>query len=258
MEPQDTAPKNKKGFSLTLDYRFVIGVLLVIIVAMLALWRPWELKVDANARTVEVTGEAKLSATPDEYVFYPNYQFEGEDKDTALKELSAKSDEIVKKLKELGVPDNKIKTDSSGYDSPVYLRAPVEEDTTPVYTLTLTVTVSDKDMAQKVQDYLVTTSPTGAVSPQASFSEKKTKELESKARETATKEARAKAEQSAKNLGFSVGAVKSVNDGVGFNGVYPLSAEGRATDMSSSSSKLTVQPGENELTYQVTVVYYIK
>lgn len=258
MVSDSSTPSNKKGFSLTLDYRLVIGVLLAVIVAMLALWRPWELKVDANARTVEVTGEAKLSATPDEYVFYPTYQFEGEDKDAVLKELSAKSDEVVKKLKELGVPDSKIKTDSSGYDNTqAYSIAPVPE-TGLVYTLSLTVTLSDKEKAQKIQDYLVTTSPTGAVSPQASFSDAKRKELESKAREIATKEARTKADQSAKNLGFSVGAVKSVNDGVGFGDVYPLTAEGSARDIAAPTSKLTVQPGENELTYQVTVVYFIR
>ena len=104
----------------------------------------------------------------------------------------------------------------------------------------------------------MTTLPTGAVSPQASFSDAKRKELESKAREMATKEARAKAEQSAKNLGFSVGAVKSVNDGVGFGDVYPLAAESSARDIAAPTSKLTVQPGENELTYQVTVVYFIR
>lgn len=257
MVPQDSAPQPKKSLSLTLDYRFVVGFLVLVIIGMLLMWRPWEFRADANARTVEVTGEAKLTAVPDEFVFYPTYTFENDDKDAALKELTAKSDEVVKKLKELGVADEKIKTDSNGYDSPIYyLPAPDEERST--YTLSLNVTVGDKEKAQKVQDYLVTTSPTGSVSPQASFSDKKRKALEVKAREEATKEARAKADQSAKNLGFRVDAVKAVNDGAGFDGAYPITAEGRATDIASNSSKLAVQPGENDLTYQVTVVYYIK
>lgn len=265
MTPTDSAPQNKKSFSLTLDYRVVIGVLLAIIVAMLLLWRPWEFRASADARTVTASGEAKLTATPDEYVFNPNYEFKGEDKESILKELSTKSNEIVKNLKELGVADNKIKTNTDGYDVPTYgyegterdsiaPRAP--EDTIPTYTLRMTVTVNDKELAQKVQDYLLTTTPTGAVSPQATFSENKRKELESKARDTATKEARAKAEQSAKNLGFDVGPVKSVNDGAGFGDVYP--AVGAFDARESTASKLTLQPGENDLVYSVTVVYYIR
>lgn len=261
MDPKDSAPKTRKSFSLTFDYRFVIGVLLVVIVGMLAFWRPWEFRADVNARTVSVTGEAKVTAVPDEFVFSPSYTFKNADKDAALKELTAKSDEIVKKLKELGVADNKIKTNSDGYSMPEYYIEDVARPTreVPTYTLFMTITVSDKEKAQKVQDYLVTTAPTGAVSPQPTFSDAKRKELEGKARDEATKEARAKADQSAKNLGFKVGAVKSVSDGSGFGDYYPLleSGMGAAKDI-ASSSKLSLQPGENDLSYQVKVVYYIK
>ena len=186
-----------------------------------------------------------------------SYQFKNADKAAALAELTKKSDEIVKKLKDLGVPDSKIKTNSGGYDSPIYY---LEDDdkTTPTYTLSLTVTVTDKDVAQKVQDYLVTTSPLGAVSPQPNFSDAKRKELENKARDEATKEARQKADQSARNLGFAVGQVKQVTDGAGFGGiVYPT--RGLAADaVGAEVQKLSIQPGENELSYTVTVVYYVR
>ncbi len=54
---------------------------------------------------------------------------------------------------------------------------------------------------------MVTTAPTGQVSPRPNFSDAKRKELESKARDEATKDARAKADQSARNLGFKVGKI---------------------------------------------------
>jgi len=82
--------------------------------------------------------------------------------------------------------------------------------------------------------------------------------LENQARDEATKDARAKADQSAKNLGFKVAAVKAVNDGSGFGGYpYPTIdyAEGLKADDSRSS--LTIQPGENDLSYTVTVTYFI-
>lgn len=265
MDPQDSAPQSKKTLTLTYDYRWVIGALVAIIIVMFALWRPWEFQPDANTRTVKVTGEAKVTAVPDEFVFYPRYEFKNTDKDAALKALTAKSDEIVKKLKELGVPDNKIKTNSDGSSFPTYYNDensssldPSSRPTgTSTYSLTLTITVGDKTLAQKVQDYLVTTTPTGAVSPQPTFSDAKRKELESKARDEATKEARAKAEQSAKNLGFRIVAIKSVDDGNGFDDFYPMLESGIGTDI-AQPSKLSVQPGENDLTYSVTVVYYLR
>lgn len=250
----DTSTSNKKPKGMVLDYRVVIGVLLVVIAAMLFTWRPWESRVDGNTRTVSVMGQAKLTAEPDEYVFMPAYQFKNADRDTALAELSKKSDEVVKKLKDLGVSDSKIKTNSDGYNYPVYGK---DDTSTATYALRLTVTVSDKTLAQKVQNYLLTTAPTGSVSPQYTFSDAKRAELESKARDEATKDAREKAEQSARNLGFTIGDVKTVSDGANFGG-YPSISGGTSGQDSASSTQLSLQPGENDLTYQVSVVYFLK
>lgn len=252
MDPKK--PKTTLNFSL--DYRFVVGVLVAIIAAMLLLWQPWNPRIDANARTVEVTGTAKLTAVPDEFLFYPNYEFKSTDKNVAITDLSQKSDEIVKKLKELGVPDNKIKTNANGNTYPYHMQ---DDSDLPVYMLGLTITVNDKDVAQKVQDYLVTTAPTGGITPQPQFSDAKRKELENQARDQATREARSKAEQSAKNLGFRLAAVKSVNDGAGFGGgVVPLIGRDSTAMNAAEPSKLVLQPGENDLNYSVTVTYFLK
>lgn len=247
--------KTKNSFNLRLDYRLVIGVLLVVIVAMLFLWRPWEPQIDAKSRTIDVTGEAKITAAPDEFIFTPTYEFKNIKREAALADLTKKSDEIVKRLKEMGVADSKIKTNTDGYDYPTYNK---DDSSVPTYTLRLTVTLNDKDKAQKVQDYLVSTNPAGAVSPQLTFSDGKRKELESKARDDATKEARSKADQSAKNLGFTLGEVKTVSDGSNFGGIYPMSQGAAPEDASIGSSKLSLQPGENDLSYQVSVTYYVK
>lgn len=251
-------PKNN-SINLALDLRLVCLVLLAIITAMLLIWRPWETAANSNDRTVEVTGQATLKAEPDEYVFYPTYTFTdaANDRQAAVDAAAAKSDEIIKKLKALGVAPSKIKSSTSGYDGRPYIQPVPETDDKTTYNLTLTITASSRQLAQKVQDYLVTTAPTGSVSPQAQFSNTMRKQLESKARDSATQDARNKADQSAKNLGFTVSRVKSVNDGTGFGGVMPYSRE-MAVDSSAAKPSLDVQPGENELAYTVTVVYYIK
>lgn len=261
--PSDSNPsESNKRISLTFDYRIIVFILLAIIAGMLFLWKPWGPgSADSNARTIDVTGTATVRAEPDEYVFSPNYQFRNADKDKALAELTKKSADIVAKLKELGVKDTSIKTNSSGNgDYYPYYFDPISKLAT--YSLQLTVTINDRDMSQKIQDYLVTTTPQGSVSPQANFSDAKRKELEAKARDDATKEARTKADQSAKNLGFKIGKVKAVSDGVGFGDVYSTRgaiALDSATETSAPAPpKLGIQPGENELNYSVTVTYYLR
>lgn len=247
MEVQDKPKDNV--LTLKLNYKWIVIALLVVIAAMVAMWQPWTRISD---RTIEVSGQSTVSAVPDEYAFSPYYEFKNSDKQAALSDLTKKSDEIVAKLKELGVANEKIKTNSNGYDYPIYNN----NTSTPTYNLSLTITVDNSDLAQKVQDYLVTTSPLGSVTPQATFSDNKRNELESKARDEATKDARAKAEQSAKNLGFSIGAVKVVNDGGGFGSIiYPMGSA--AENLSADSAKLSLQPGENDLRYTVSVVYFI-
>ncbi len=243
--------------NLNADLRTVVIILLIIIAGMLFAWRPWNSQT-AGDRTIDVTGEAKLKAEPDEFAFYPSYQFKNDTKDAALAEATVKSNDIVAKLKGLGVADNKIKVDTSGFNIDYPVSREIKE--TPTYNLQITISVSSKDQAQKVQDYLTSTAPTGQVSPQGTFSDTKRKELEDKARDKATKNAREKAEKSAENLGFKIGKVKTVSDGVGFNNPMPMGREVMATDMraGSTSSSLPVQPGENELSYTVSVTYYLK
>lgn len=251
----DTQPTtNKTNLKFSFDLRIIVVLLAAIIVVMLLIWKPWAGAV--SDRTIEVTGQTTVTATPDEFVFYPNYQFENKDKTAALADVSKKSDEVTAELKKMGVDEKKIKTSSSGYDGAIMPPGATDQST---YYLQLTVTVNNKELAQKVQDYLVTTTPTGSISPQATFSDEKRNQLEATARDEATKDARAKAEQSGRNLGFTVGKVKTVSDGTGFN-TLPFS--GRAMPPAEADSKMSsslgIYPGENELPYSVTVVYYIR
>lgn len=249
-EDSFTSASPKSKVTLSLDLRLVVAALVVVILAMLAIWKPWSAPV--SNRTVQVTGSTKVTAKPDEFVFYPSYQFKGADQTTALNNLTKKSDEITTKLKSLGVSDSKIKTNSSGYDYPIAY----DTANNATYTLQLTITVSSLAQAQKVEDYLVTTSPTGMVSPQANFSQKKRDQLEEQARNQATKNARAKGEQMAANLGFKLGKVKTVEDGTGFGTVMPLQ-RGMGAAESATSGSLKIQPGENDLDYSVIVTYFI-
>lgn len=248
---------SKSKMNINVDLRFISLVLLLCIIGMLAVWRPWAVSAINSSRTISVEGQATVNAVPDEYVFMPTYEFKDADKDTALAALSVKSDAVIKELKKLGVASSKIKANSDGYNYPeFYLDKDSGQNT---YTLRLTIKTSGKELVQKVQDYLVTTAPLGQVSPQASFSTTARKSLEDKARDDAASNAREKADRTAKNLGFKIVRVKSIEDNNSYGGPTPLmSTMAAGEDAASSRSSLEVQPGENELIYSVKVVYFIR
>lgn len=259
--PEENIKKPKQKFSFSVDYRIVVLILLAIIAGMLAAWKPWAKNNLDDSRTITVTGEALIKAEPDEFVFYPRYEFISNDKGKAADQATNKAEEVIAKLKELGVPDNKLKSNVDGFGGVGFGRDTNGEQYT--YSATITITLSDRTLVQKIQDYLLTTTPQGAITPQASFSQAKRNELESKGRDEATKDARKKADQSAKNLGFKITKVKSVKDALGFDGgvitldsaagTRSLSAEaGHAT----AAGGLSIQPGEQEVPYNVEVTYY--
>jgi uncharacterized protein YggE len=252
MPPQSSPEPPKHRISLTFDLRIIVVLLLIVIAAMLVLWKPWDANPKSSDRTVSVTGEATVKAEPDEYIFSPSYTLISTD------QMTQKSDEVITQLKKIGVKDSQIKNYSNSYGKCIDVcpLRPIGDGNS--YTLNLTITLNNSQLAQKVQDYLLTTKPEGSLTPQYNFSQTKRKQLESQARDQATKEARTKADQQAKNLGFKIGKVKSVEDGSGFGYAYPLSSGALDSAQSSSAKQLTLQPGENELNYSVTVVYYIR
>ena len=260
--PASQPDRSRNRINLSLDLRLICILLLATIVGMLLSWQPWSANAvtDANVRTIRVNGEAVLKAEPDEYVFYPTYTVQNPDQGAALAEMQKKSQEIITGLKRLGLADSQIKSSVDSFGRSIAPQPVPERPETPIsnYTLQLTVTVSGRSQAQKVQDYLTGTTPTGTITPNANFSTTQRKGLEDKARDQATKDARAKAEQSGKNLGFRLGKVRKVEDGSGFNAI-PYANRGAATDMASPMpAQLNVQPGENELRYSVSVEYFVR
>src|ERR1035437_10796800 len=157
MEDQKTVTeptlKPRQILKLDLNLWWLVGLLALVIVVIVALWRPWQQSVDG--RTVTVTGTTTVKSTPDEYTFSPSWQFKDTDKATALAAATSKSADIVANLKKLGVADNKITTNVGGWDNYYYFDTESKQN---VYTLSVGVVTATRDMAQKVQDYLVTTS----------------------------------------------------------------------------------------------------
>jgi len=247
------APKPHTTVTFSFNVWWLVVLLGAVIVLLLGLWRPWQGS-SANVRRITVSGSSTIKATPDEYTFNPSWEFKGSDKTATLQQATDKSATVVAELKKLGVADKDIKTNTGGWGGYYYYDSTMNLHT---YTLNVTAVVADRQLAQKVQDYLTTTEPTGQVSPQATFSTALQKKLDQQGRTAATKDARAKANEMAANLGFKVGKVVTINDNGTDGGVYLSQGSGLNASV-SSVTKLDVQPGQNDSSYSVQVVYEIR
>lgn len=240
---------NKKGLMalIVINTLLLIGVL----ASVLLQWQPWDPAISANTRKITVTGTASTEATPDQYQFSPSWT-----RDTTA-EITKLNNQIVTKLKEIGIKDAQIKNNASRYGSPeVYYSTPA--DGKQKTTLSITITVRDKDLAQKVQDYLVTTDPSGSITSYPSFSSQKQKELQVKLRTEATKDAKQKAEQTAEGLGTKVGKVIEISE-VETGGLYPMPiAISDSAGVSSAKDSISVQPGSDDYSYSVTVIFTLQ
>lgn len=228
--------------------------LLILAIFGLVLWsQPWSSTTNSDTvKTITVTGETTIEATPDEFTFYPYFRKEGTDKDALRDELVSDANAIVNSLKELGVAEEQIQLDASSYDTWYW-----QEDEEGILTVNLTVTTKDDDQAQSIQDFLLTTDAEGQLTPQATFSEEKKKELDKQAVEQASADAREKAESQATLFGATLGDVQEISQGRDsiFEG-YPIAAE---LDLQrSSEASLPVLPGQDDYRQTVVVVYELK
>lgn len=226
-------------------------VLLVSILGILLWSNPLK---SSDTRKITVTGESVIKAEPDEFVFNPYFELKGADKDALKAELTEQTSEVVAALKELGVEDKDMKLDASSYDRWYW---PEGED--GVLNATLRINVSDKELVQKIQNYLLTTEAIGQLTPQATFSEAKKKELDNQAVEQAIDDAKAKAELQAKKFEAKVGKVLEVSQQQ--NSIFPISygsADLSVSGQAEDALSLPVLSGENEYRQTVTVIYELK
>lgn len=225
--------------------------LLVAILGLLLWSKPWSSSA-SDSRKITVSGEATIEAEPDQYVFSPYFEVKGTDEESAKSEVSKLANDAVKAIKALGVEEKNITLDASSYDR--WYWDDGEEGVLNAY---ITVKVSDKDLAQKVQDYLTNAKAKGQLTSQETFSEEKLKELESQASEKAIEDARAKADAQAKLFDAKLGDVIEVSQNEGFSSLpYRGSIELQAVDEDTAS--LPVLPGQQEVTKTVTVVYELR
>lgn len=243
--------------SLKINLKLVLLALLITNITTLVLWKPWSNT--STARKITVSGQATIKSTPDEYVLSPYFEFTNVDRTKATAELTAQSTAITAKLKELGVKDEQIKSNTNGYDR--YYGYGQTDNSSNALQLQYTITLSSKDTTQKVQDYLLTLKPKGQISPLATFSEEKSKSLQDEARTKAIDDAKAKATKTAQQFNAKVGKVVNVSEGNDYGcpgGLCAGSAMTMESKADASVSSVPIQSGQDEFSYSVTVEYELR
>lgn len=241
--------------SLQLDLRIICIILLFIIAGMLALWRPWDSSATSE-KTVQVSGSATVSAEPAEFRFSPAFEVAAANQQAAKDALATKINALVDSLRDLDIAETDIIVSAYSYDTYYYTTR--DEGDKTAYA-TVSVSVDSKDQAQEVQDLLQTTDAEGSLTPYAEFSDAQQKELESQAREAAIADARTKGEQSASLLGAELGDVLSFSETSGFDGYFDTLPFTETLDAAvGSEASLPVLPGEQDLTYQISVTFALK
>mgnify|MGYP001600805811 CR=1 FL=1 len=239
--------------TIRLNSRHLVAVLVVVIIIILGFWRPWE---ENGDRTVSITGEATLRAAPDEFIFSPLYERQASSSKEAISAVSELGNGVVEKLKKLGVIDQEIKTQvttNQGF-------GPITDQQTDKVTAqySLTIVIHNQELAQKILDYIVTSPVLYSVLPQSIFSPGRRKELEKQARSLALTDAKAKAKQSADELGIRVGRVISINE-PNWGGPIPMTLEGQTKmDVQPKTTSPILLTGEQDFTFAVTVVFRLR
>ena len=196
---------------------------------------------------IAVTGVGQVSARPDKAVVSAGVQTRALTAQEAQASASQTMQAVIDAIKALGIAERDIQT------SGVSLYPVIEEsNVVSGYTAsnTVTVTVQDVSQAGAVLDAVVKAGANVAGGVTFGFQEEEG--LRNQALAAAAVDARSKAEALAGALGLKISGVESVSEGAvdvprPFYGPQPLAAE--------SAPAVPIEPGEQTVTAQVTVVF---
>lgn len=243
MSQGDTKP-NKK-IVLTISWRLMSVILLLALAGLTIYTKPWD-KPTTNPRTISIKGESSIKREPDSFVFTPNFEAASQDA------INQKTNTVVADVKALGLGDAGIQTQVSSYEN----YGATGPTGTYKYSVYVTLSVENKELAQKIQDYLATSGAVGSMSPTVGFTRDTKKALKDEATTKAVEDAKKRAETTASNLGVKLGKVIAVNEPDDME-VYPIAAYD-STVSSEAGKSLPINAGESEYSYSVEVEFEIK
>jgi len=202
-------------------------------------------------QTITVTGSAKQSEINQIASFTASVTAFSAGKDDAVAEVNEKMSEVVERVKQFGVPDGDIKTQSASTREQINSFREVPTDERWVASNSLSITLKDVDRAGEMLDLLNSTGANSISGP--SFRVDDADEVEISLLEDAIENAREKAEKLASVAGRRLGKVVSLSEGTASS---PPMFRGFALE--SAALGAPVEPGSSEVTKAVTVTFELK
>ncbi len=240
----DATTKSGKQFTFTLSWKLLSLVLMILLVGLVIYTRVWEGRNTAT-RTISIKGDASIKRAPDSFVFNPTFEAENQQ---AINDLTKK---VVGEVKALGLGDAGIQTQVSNYEN---FKDGIEP-TVVTYSVYMTLSVEDKELAQKIQDYLASSGAKGTISPTTGFTKETKKQLVDEATAIAVEDAKKRAESTAGNVGAKLGKVIKVDTADDDSRIeYALAYD----SMMVAGETLPINAGETEFNYSVNVEFEIR
>jgi len=210
------------------------------------------LAASAAGGKITVTGTGTVSGTPNELVLSMGVQTSASSVSTALRQANEAATRVIHSLKSAGVRPSDIQTSGLSIQ-PNYSNSgqvPIGYGVSEQLTATLRQLAKAGSQIQAA----VTAGGNAARVDGVSLNLTDTSTLLAHARAAAVRDAQAKASQFARALGRSLGGVISVSDQSPVP--YPIFAQGAAAFRAATPS-VPVQPGKQQVSVQITVVYAI-
>jgi uncharacterized protein len=209
------------------------------------------LTASASGGKITVTGTGTVTGTPNQLILSMGVQTSASSVSTALREANQAARRVISALKAGGVRPADIQTSglsiqpNYGNGSQVPTGYGVSEQ--------LTATLRDLAKAGSQIQAAVTAGGNATTVDGVSLNLTDTSTLLARARTAAIKDAQAKASQFARALGHQLGGVISVSDQSPVP--YPVFAQGAA--LHAAAPSVPIQPGKQQVSVQITVVFAI-
>lgn len=239
---------------------FILGTAFLLVTAYFFPWKDiqWGRMTMEPTRVLTVTGYAESKEKNQIAKFSAGMSAVNMDRDAAIKEVNTKIEAITKAVKEFGIKDEDIITQSmsiyqmqeSFYEGGTQRQKPGQWSVNN----NIEVTLRDVERANTLADLLSKSGATNVWGPnfQLDRSEKAADSL----MEAAIQDAKVKAEAIAKASGSSLGRVMSVSEGMTSGGIiYPMMA---VKEMGGGGGGASLESGISTVAKSVTVVWEIR
>jgi len=238
--------------------RFVkknITLIIIVIIALLALFVLNDKLPSANQQTITSTGVSSISVTPDKASVYVRIESLKSTADSSKEDNSAKTNAIMAVLKKLEVD---IETSQFNiypeYDWNNY-RKIIGYRTSNVLKIS---TVLFDDLGAIVDAVVGTNLDITIDSINFELSPERESEYKKQALESAGKDAREKAEAIATGMNFRLGKLVSVSSSDFYYRPYPLFEKGASSEDAQAVVRTNIEPSDLDVTATIQATYTIR